>query len=64
MFLMQRTLVDTIPNERGMLVYSRNADFGSKKDENITVRLKDSDERQVSGSVARYTHPKYRRIIL
>jgi len=56
-----RALVDTIPNERGMLTYSKNIDFGSKKgDENITVRLKDDDERQVSGSVGRYHHPKYR----
>ena len=57
-----RALVDTIPNERGMLTYSKNIDFGSKKgDSNIRVQL-DPDERQVSGSVARYNHPKYRKV--
>jgi hypothetical protein len=55
-------LVDDVPEERGMIKYTNNIDFGSKKgNDNIKVSI-DPDERQVSGSVARYNHPRYKQI--
>ena len=53
-------LVDEVPKERGMLRYSKNLDFGSKQGEKEIIVYHEEDELQVSGSVARYNHPKYK----